>query len=160
MIGGLSRQIEKCARKEKMRVQTAEKEWVFHHIDTSFFSILQMRVCQTVLRKYEDQVFWYEDSLEFLRPFLGFLQIHFGKKAMNLKVSAFGAYPVKVLLLIFSKDCKTWLIQSGYSLVLFLLVETENIAGTVDTDIDVPRGSLCGHFTFVLLVAKNPIQRT
>lgn len=64
---------------------------------------------------------------------------------ISLKGSARASYPVHTMLLNFSKEYNTLLLQNRHSLVVFFSVETEKSGGVKVEDIDGLQKSVCGY---------------
>lgn len=76
---------------------------------------------------------------------------------MCLKSGTIVVGVMHALLLNFSEEYKTWLVQSVHSLVVFLLVETEKIKGVWSADIGRPRELVFKYFTFMVFNAAEMI---
>lgn len=112
MVDVLKRQIAMCRKKENMRPRAEEKESVLHRIYTTFVETTEDRVCQRVLRTSAVRVFWNEDLPDLPRSSVRILQIFLDKTVKSKRGSVLVAYPVRVLLLNFSKEYSKRVIQN------------------------------------------------
>lgn len=73
----LKKHIKICPSGESIIIRATKKERLLHPIDMSYFSRLESKVCQRILRTPADGVFQIDDSADLPRLFSGFVRIFF-----------------------------------------------------------------------------------
>lgn len=87
-----------------MRFQTTEKKIAWHLMGTRFYSTLEEKIRQELLQTTVHRIFWKEESPNFPKPFVGFVQSICDKTLTSLKSFVLVSYAVHAMLLNFSKE--------------------------------------------------------
>ena len=93
-----------------------------HPLHTRYFSDIEGHLRRTVQGCTNASIWWNDNSRNSPVSFGGYLQIFTDKTSSSLKHNSFCAYPVHAVLLNFSREHRLWLVENGYSIVVFLAV--------------------------------------
>lgn len=152
-------QFRMCVTEEKKRLGRAENKKVLLRRNTSFFSTLEDKVCEKLLRASLHRVFWNVDPPELPSSYARIVYIFSDKTAMSFKCSALVAYLTHAALLIFSKEYERGM-SNGHSLVAFGLIGTKKSKRVRVPDIMERRESVYWYSTSKVMYAADSIQVT